>query len=293
MQLRHILIALLVPLTWGFGFALAKAGLNHFPPLLLMGMRFVIAAMVLIWFVPMPRGYFWQLTLIALVSATLQYGLTFSGLARIDATPAILLVQSEVVFGTVIAALMLKERPTWRQVGGTAISLAGVLTIVGAPSLTGQMVGVLLILAGCLFWSFGQVLVRRLGSAVSGFQLTAWIGAIAGPQMLVASLIIEGDPLPVLAVAPLSAWGTVLYLAVVMTVVGYSAWFYVLARYPVPMVMPILLLLPVSTILGAVTFLGERPDPHVLFGGALVITGVAAVIIDIKLMKLIFRRAKD
>ena len=78
-----------------------------------------------------------------------------------------------------------------------------------------------------------------------------------------------------------------------MTVVGYSAWFYVLARYPVPMVMPILLLLPVSTILGAVTFLGERPDPHVLFGGALVITGVAAVIIDIKLMKLIFRRAKD
>ena len=38
MQLRHLLIALLVPLTWGFGFALAKAGLDHFPPLLLMSM---------------------------------------------------------------------------------------------------------------------------------------------------------------------------------------------------------------------------------------------------------------
>ena len=47
MQFRHILIALIVPLTWGFGFAFAKAGLGHFPPLLLMGMRFVLAAIVL------------------------------------------------------------------------------------------------------------------------------------------------------------------------------------------------------------------------------------------------------
>ena len=97
MQLRHLLIALLVPLTWGFGFALAKAGLDHFPPLLLMSMRFAIAAAVLVWFVPVPRNQWRNLTIIALVSATMQYGLTFSGLARIDATPAVLLVQSEVV----------------------------------------------------------------------------------------------------------------------------------------------------------------------------------------------------
>ena len=45
---RHLLIALLVPMTWGFGFALAKAGLVYFPPLLLMGMRFAIAALLLV-----------------------------------------------------------------------------------------------------------------------------------------------------------------------------------------------------------------------------------------------------
>ena len=45
---RHLLIAMLVPITWGFGFALAKGGLSHFPPLLLMGMRFGIAALVLL-----------------------------------------------------------------------------------------------------------------------------------------------------------------------------------------------------------------------------------------------------
>ena len=65
-----------------------------------------------------------------------------------------------------------------------------------------------------------------------------------------------------------------------MTVIGYSAWYFVLARYPVPMVMPILLLLPVATILAAVSFLGERPDMTVLLGGTIVIVGVGAVVID-------------
>ena len=133
MSLRHLLIAMLVPITWGFGFALAKDGLSHFPPLLLMGMRFGIAALVLVWFVPLPRGHWRSLTLIAVISATLQYGLVFSGLAMIDATPAILLVQSEVVFGTIIAAIMLKELPTMRQLAGTCIALVGLVTIVGAP----------------------------------------------------------------------------------------------------------------------------------------------------------------
>lgn len=53
---QHLLIALLVPMTWGFGFALAKAGLDHFPPLLLMGLRFTTAALILIWFYPYRGG---------------------------------------------------------------------------------------------------------------------------------------------------------------------------------------------------------------------------------------------
>ena len=288
---RHLLIAMLVPITWGFGFALAKGGLSHFPPLLLMGMRFGIAALVLVWFVPLPRGHWRSLTLIALISATFQYGLSFSGLAMIDATPAILLVQSEVVFGTVIAAIMLKELPTRRQVAGTGVALVGIVTIVGAPSLTGQMTGVVLILTGCLCWALGQVMVRRLGDVMSGFQMTAWVGTIAAPQMLLASVLIEGNPLPALAAAPPFAWGTVLYLGVVMTAIGYSAWYFLLSKYPVPIVMPLLLLLPISTILGAVTFLGEHPDPHVLLGGAIVVSGVSAVIVEPAQFRRVFRRS--
>ena len=56
------------------------------------------------------------------------------------------------------------------------------------------------------------------------------MGVMASPQMFLASFFVEGNPVPFLTAAPLSAWGTVIYLGLVMTVVGYSAWYYVLGR---------------------------------------------------------------
>ena len=285
MNIRDLLIALLVPLTWGFGFALAKSGLYHFPPLLLMGMRFGIAALILVWFVPIPRNHLVTLFFVAFVSATMQYGLTFSGLARMDATPAILLVQSEVIFGVVIGALLLSEKPNLRQIIGIIIALVGIMILVGGPALSNKVFGIILVLSGCLIWAFGQVLIRKYTSGLSGFQLTAWVGVMASPQMFLASFFIEGNPMPFLMAAPLSAWGTVVYLGIVMTVVGYSAWYYVLGRYPMPVVMPLQMLLPVSTILGAVTFLGERPEPIVFAGGIVVIIGVGVVIIEPSILR--------
>ena len=44
--------------------------------------------------------------------------------------------------------------------------------------------------------------------------------------------------------------------------------------------MPVLLLLPVAAIFGAITLLGEVPDHRVLIGGAVVIFGVGTVITE-------------
>ena len=170
---------------------------------------------------------------------------------------------------------MLGERPSLRQILGIVMASCGVVVILGAPALEGQWLGIGLVLSGALVWAFGQVLIRRLDGALGGFQLTAWIGVMAGPQMLLASCLIDGNPLPAIQAAPIEAWLTVIYLGVVMTAIGYSAWYYVLARYPVPMVMPVLLLLPVAAIFGAVTMLGEVPDPMVLAGGMVVILVLA------------------
>ena len=47
MNAKDLLIALFVPLSWGLGFVAAKSGLDHFPPLLIMSLRFFISSFLL------------------------------------------------------------------------------------------------------------------------------------------------------------------------------------------------------------------------------------------------------
>jgi O-acetylserine/cysteine efflux transporter len=270
-------LAIAVPIIWGMGFTFAKAGINEFPPLFLMGMRFILTAVLLCWFFPPPvdqlRAIFW----VALVSATIQYGLTFTGLAGLDASTAILLVQLEVPFGALLAAIFLNDKLGWKRFLGMALAFFGVSLIAGAPNIRDQLFSAVLVMSGALTWSIGQVMIKKMVK-IGGFQLIAWVAVFAGPQMLISSFILEKGHLSALKNATIVGWGTVVYMGIVMTALGYAIWYHLLNKYDVNQVMPFLLLLPVSSILGAVLFLGERPDIRTLIGGGIVITGVAAIV---------------
>ena len=99
----HIFMAIAVAVIWGMGFIIAKAAMSHFSPILLMALRFTLTALCLGIFFPPPRRLFKSLFWVALVSAAIQYSLTFNGLRGIDASTAALLVQLEVPFGLLIA----------------------------------------------------------------------------------------------------------------------------------------------------------------------------------------------
>ena len=93
MSFRDILLALAVPIFLGFGFVIAKPAMQYFPPYLLMGMRFTIPALILVWWFPIPKGLFVDLFKVSFIGSTLQYGLTYNGLNIIDASSAVLFVQ--------------------------------------------------------------------------------------------------------------------------------------------------------------------------------------------------------
>ena len=74
-------------------------------------------------------------------------------------------------------------------------------------------------------------------------------------------------------------WSTVAYLGVVMTALGYSLWYGLIGRHPVSRVGPLLLLMPVFSVLGGVLLLGETLTPLIALGGVIVIVGVAIIMI--------------
>lgn len=278
MKTRELLLALLVPLTWALGFTVAKAALDEFPPLLLMSMRFFIAGLILVWFVPIPRHCLKDLFWISLVGSTVQYGLTFTGLSMIDASLGGIIVQLEVPFSVLLAVIIFRERPGLLRIIGMTVSFIGIALIAGKPSLSGELEGILLTASGALVWAIGQIMYKRISSQIDGLTGIAWIGVIAAPQMLIGSMIFETGQVDALMNASWVGWASVVYLGLIMTVVGYGIWFTVLARNPVSHVMPVLLVLPVFIILFSVLLLGERPSLEVLLGGVTILAGVSLIV---------------
>ena len=279
MKNSELLLAASVPLLWGFGFTFTKFGLNEFPPLFLMGLRFSLASLVLIWFVPIPRGQLKQIFWISFVGSTLRYGMTYTGLSMIDASLAIIIMQLGVPFSVLLAAILFKDKPGIQRILGMLISFAGIILIAGQPSLISQLPAILLTAAGAMMWALGQVMVKRLENPPSGFALTAWIGVFSGPQMILGSFIFEESQLESLANASWIGLGVILYLALIMTVLGYGIWYRVLSRNPVSKVMPVMLLLPVFTIVSSMLFLGEQPSLMNFIGAAVVFGGVAMIVL--------------
>ena len=278
MKTRDIFIALLVPVILGFGFVIAKPAMQYFPPYLLMGMRFTIPALILVWWFPLPKGLYFDLFKVSLIGSTLQYGLTYTGLNIIDASSAILLVQLEVPFGIIIAFFLLKEIPTIKNIVGLVIAFIGVFILTGAPNLEGKYIGVLLTIAGAFTWALGAVMAKPLSKKIGAFALMTWLCVFSGPMLLLVSLVFDGNPMQYILYANFNSWLTVIFLGFFMQPVGYAAWYYVLKKYPVNKVMPVLLILPVTGLITSIFLLGEDPPKQVFMGGLVIISGVALIL---------------
>ena len=279
MPIRDFFIAISVPCLWGFGLVISKPGMEELPPLLINGLRWILTGLVLVWWFPIPKKFLKKILLVSFVGCTLQYGLTYTGVSMIEASSAVLIVQSEVPFGVLVAFFILKERPPVKNLIGLLVAFLGLYVLSGSPNLEGKYLGVFLVLAGAFTWSFGQVLAKPLSEKISGPTLTAWIGIMGGIQLIIASAIIEGDTINHIKSASLNTWIIVLYLALIMNVVGYSFWYYVLGRYPVNKIMPIHLLLPVTGVITAIVLLGERPSIEAYIGGSIIVFGVGMILI--------------
>jgi len=278
LSFRDILIAISVPVLLGFGFVIAKPAMEYFPPYLLMGMRFTIPALILVWWFPIPKGLFLDLFKVSFIGNTLQYGLTYNGLNIIDASSAVLLIQLEVPFGILIAFFLLKEIPSIKNIIGLVIAFFGVFILTGAPNLEGKYFGVLLTLSGAFTWSLGAVMAKPLSKKIGAFALMTWLAVFSGPMLILISTIVNGNPIQYILIANFNSWLTVLYLGFIMQPAAYGAWYYVLSKYPVNKVMPVLLLLPITGLITAIFLLGEDPPKQVFLGGTVIVLGVGMIL---------------
>ena len=279
MNSKQILLALIVPITWGLGFTLAKIGMEQFSALLIMSIRFGIAGLVLVWFTKPPWGHMREIFLVALIGSTIQYGLTYNGLKGIDASTAAILVQLEGPILALMGTILLKEKLGLTRALGMGLAFAGVFIIAGEPRLEGHIDSVLLLVSGSAVWAVAQIMISRL-KGLSGITILAWVAIMATPQMLVASLIIEDGQWQAITTASLFDWSIIFYLAFIMTVLGYSVWYHLLSSVDVSKVSPFLMLLPITSIIAGILLLDEQFTKTMAIGGLMIMAGVASTLIN-------------
>ena len=279
MNSKQILLALIVPITWGLGFTLAKIGMEQFSALLIMSIRFGIAGLVLVWFTKPPWGHMREIFVVALIGSTIQYGLTYNGLKGIDASTAAILVQLEGPILALMGTFLLKEKLGLTRALGMGFAFLGVFIIAGEPRLDGHIDSVILLVAGSTVWAVAQIMISRL-KGLSGITILAWVAIMATPQMLIASLIIEDGQWQAITTASLVDWSIIFYLAFIMTVVGYSVWYHLLSSVDVSKVSPFLMLLPITSIIAGMVLLDEKLTLSMIIGGLMIMTGVASTLIN-------------
>ncbi|MBO0983042.1 EamA family transporter [Rathayibacter sp. SD072] len=281
MSRRHSLLALVVVLLWGLNFVVIDVGLADVPPLLFLAMRFTVVAVPAVFFVPRPEAPLRTVLVIGAFMSLGQFALLYLALALgMPAGLASLVVQAQIVLTVLIAAVVLRERPTPRQLAGLAVGVAGLVIVGIAHGTTAPWLPFVVCLGGALSWAIGNVLTRRAKGA-SGLSLVVWSALVVPVPALLLSLLVDGGPAMASALSGLSTAAVLstLYTAVFASLVGYGIWNSLLARYPAASVVPFTLLVPVVGVLSAWALLGEAPSAGELIGGAVMVAGLAVATI--------------
>ena len=158
-----------------------------------------------------------------------------------DASTAAICFQLGPPFSVLVAWAWLGERADLPTLLGLTLACVGVVVLAGAPGERPDLAGVLLVAFGMLSFALGTAVTRR-HPGFTPIELNGWIALLTAPQIMLASLLIEGDHLQVMAAADWRAWAAVVYTALSGGMIGFWLWYFLLARYPVARVVPLTLL---------------------------------------------------
>lgn len=275
MNPHHLALALSLPFLFGAGWVFGKTATEHFAPILVAALRFGIAGLVGVAIWGWPKAPLRLLLPASTCAIGVPYGLSYVGLAQLDVSVTVLLVQLEAPILILLSAATLRERPGRREASGIALAVLGALFVAGTPSAAANPVAVSFVILSMAVWAVGQVQVRRLGIEGDGPALLGALALLATPQLALTSLIVERGQARMIIEASAIVWGQVLYLGLAMTVLGIGLWYRLIALYPIHAVAPMLLLVPVVSVTGGVLWLGETLEPATAIGGILILAGVA------------------
>src|SRR5262249_12643064 len=260
------------------GFTAAKPTVAHFPPLLMLAFAYGVTGLCLARNLARIETPFWRLFLVSALVTTVQGGLVFSGLSQLPASTAVLVRPVGGPFPLVLPWPLAGRRRPPVRLCGIALAFAGVAIVAGAPRAAGSWIPVLFVGGGTAVWALGQAAARRL-SRDHGAVFLAGISVAAVPQALAAPARPARGQWTARRTATPMDWVGLATVILAAYLAAYTIWYGLLRRYRVDQVTPFAFLMPLFGLLASAVLLGETMSLGELAGGAVVMAGLAVVVL--------------
>jgi drug/metabolite transporter (DMT)-like permease len=274
-----------VYLVWGSTYLAIKVSVRTMPAFLSAGSRFLLAG-ALLGAILVATGRSLRVTrrelassaLLGLALLTLGVGVVTLAETRIDSSIAAMIAGS-VPLQVIVLRTLARERIALATRLSVLAGLAGLaLIVVPGGEGASSAVGLALMLGASVSWSLGSFFGHRLPLAQDGFVATTWEMLCAGAFLLVLGAATGelGDVHPgAFSLESVAAW---LYLAVVGSLVGFTAYAWLLRNAPISKVVTHQYVNPVVAIVLGALLLDERLTLSVAVGAALIVGSVFVVV---------------
>ena len=272
-------------MLWGSQYVISKIALRTVPPVTLLALRYLVSVPALFIVLrlrhaltPIKKGDWPILFAIGFTGYFASFCLQMLGINRLTGSVSFLLGAMNPIFIPILAAFFLHERITPAKIACVALSMAGVVVIVGVDG-TVDASGALLMLASVFLWSTASIIIRRVSGRYDPMQI-ALIAILCALPLTGGWSLIELQSAP--CSFTLESVLAVLYMGVLGTAVTHSLWNYSLRVMDASFCSMFYPMQPlVSSILG-VLFLHEAVTPGFVIGALMICCGIVAAVISAK-----------
>jgi drug/metabolite transporter (DMT)-like permease len=271
-------------LIWGSTYLAIRYAVETIPPLFVAGFRHLIAGSLLFgwcwWQGLRPTRQQWLASIVlAVLFFLIGHGTLHWAQQTLPSGVAALLIATEPIFIAIIVSASHRSRITPLLLSGLLLGLLGVGFIIGADVRTGgsELLRSLAVLISAASWSIG-VIYSRSGKLHPDPRMSAAMSLVAGSVMLLIAGMITGEGAQLYpSVVSLRSFLSLIYLAVAGSLVAYTAYFWLLSRFPPTLIATHTYVNPLVAVALGWAIGGETLTARFVFGGLLVIAAIALV----------------
>lgn len=266
-------------LVWGSTYLAIRIGIESWPPLLMAGVRFVIAGSLMYAFlrwrgVPAPTWPQWRSAgaIGFLLLSCGNGGVTLAEHAGVASGVAALAVATVPLF-TLLFGLLFGHRNSRLEWAGIFLGLAGIGLLNLGSNLQASPMGAAIILFAAAAWAFGSVWSKSLplpqGAMASAAQML-----VGGAALLLGSAL-SGERLTQMPTA--AGWGALAYLVLFGSIVAFSSYLYLLKNVRPAAATSYAYVNPVVAVLLGIAFADEHIGAEECMAMAVIVGAVVLI----------------